>query len=234
MEEGARKLRHVSRNKQQACQILTRSRTNTPHASHSAGSAMTMTIPAATAILPAHREWPDLFDLELPAITDHLQRLKQRCTHTRVALDTSLTHFDALTQSLIGEQSINSSQDVANYLLNFKIVLETSRGVFPPQEAYRAAITTLGLFVTDLIDVLPRKSELWKRMRPEFDNGMLRANLAEDNIRTSLRGLVTTRKGEERYGLALYLHLMHERVKSWDEEEGRFIEWAKECVVAML
>jgi hypothetical protein len=193
-----------------------------------------MTLPAAAAILPAHREWPDLFGLELPVITDHLQHLKQHCTHTRVALDNSLTHFDALTQSLIGEQSINSSKDVANYLHNFKIVLEASRDVFPPQEAYRAAITTLGIFVTDLIDVLPRKSELWKRMRPAFDDGMLRANLAEDNIRTLLRGLLNTRKGEERYGLALYLHLMHERVKNWGEEGGRFNEWAKECVVAML
>lgn len=190
---------------------------------------------STTSILPAHREWPDLFSLDLPAITDYLNNVNQRCITTRVTLDTSLTRFDALMKSFIAPQSIESYEDVDNYRGNFKLVFDASRNIFPPQEEYRAALTTLGLFVTDLINLLPKNSELWESLRLEFDDGMQRANFAEENIRKSIRELGdNSRKLEKRYALGLYLYLMQERVKSWSEEEERFKEWAKECVMAML
>jgi len=204
--------------KQRIDQTLTRPRTDIPQ-----------------ALLPAHREWSDLFGLEIPAITGHLHSLKQRCTTTRAARDTALTSFDTLLQSFINPQDINSPEYVANYLRSFKVILEASRSVFPPQEAYRAALTTLGLFVTDLIDVLPRKSELWKQMRPDFDDSMARANYAEEGVRKAIRELgKNSCKLERRDALQAYLHLMQERARNWGEEEARFKDWADECIMAML
>ena len=190
---------------------------------------------APETTLPPHREWEDLAELELPAITTKLRELTKRCATTRDALDNALIHLDTLTQIFLAKHSPMSSEDRADYLHTYTAAMTAGRGIFPPQEAYRSAITTLGMLVTDLIDVLPEKSTTKKRLRAEFDEGMMRANEKEEGIRKSMRGLVDdTCKGGESYALAVYMAISRQRFKNWSAEEKRFKSWAGECVGALL
>jgi hypothetical protein len=201
----------------------------------STGKLQALVSPAASHVLPAHREWVDLFDLDMPVILAHLRSLTLRCATMRAALSTAVTELDILMQSFLNKHALTSSEDIANYLRTFNIIVDVGRGIFPPQEAYRSAITTFGLFVTDLINLLPKGSPLRTRMRAEFDKDMVGADAQEEAVRKLIRDLVHgTCKGGERYALAVYLGIMRQRFKNWSAEEERFNARANECVVALL
>lgn len=215
-------------------QILTQttsSATETPEPTPPATPTFVPT--AAKAAFPAHREWPDLSTLNLSSLIERLDTLKERCATARTKLNASLLHLNKLIKAFTGPQDLTSSSSIAAYLTTYLTVLDYSLAIFPLQEAYRNAITTLGLFVTDLVDELPEESALRKRLRREFDEGMVRADRAEDGVREGLVGLGKGVKGEEWIGLGVYMRLVWERVGSWGGEEKRMGEWGRECVEAM-
>jgi len=161
--------------------------------------------------------------------------LTARCATTRVLLDNALTNLVTIIQIFLSKHSPMSDTEHADYHRAFKTAIDAGRSLFPPQEAYRSAIATFGMLISDLIDALPKKSVVRKRMRKEFDEGMVQANMREEGVRKSMRGLVDgTCKGGENYALRAYMSIVRQRLGNYGSEEERFKAWADECRVALL
>ncbi|KAF2823275.1 hypothetical protein CC86DRAFT_384658 [Ophiobolus disseminans] len=195
-----------------------------------------MTPPTAPlSTVPPHRKWVDLSILEFPAVTTMLNDLTERCAFIRSFLDNALTDLETVTQIYVSKYAPMSIEEHEDYTRSFSAAIAAGRRIFPPQEAYRCALTTLGMFVTDLIDALPENSRVRQRVRKAFEEGMAEANGKEEGIRKSLRGLVTnTSKGGESYALAVYMDMAQQRLTNWSAQEDNFKTWASECMVALV
>jgi hypothetical protein len=174
--------------------------------------------------------------LDFPAITNLIDLLTKRCAVARIALHEALTDFEFSTHTLLAETSYNKLvEDIPAYLGVFRNAIVVSRTIFPAQEAYRSALTTLGMLITDLVDVLPEKCAVKKSMKENLGPGLKKADKVEQGIRTLLGALADpANKGRERYGLMVYMNTVRERFENWGVEEARFRAWAGECIGALL
>jgi hypothetical protein len=161
----------------------------------------------------------------------HLRDLTERCTITCDAHNAALFHLEMSTQILLSKHSPISSRDMDDYVSAFTKARFAGRNIFVPQEAYRSAVATLGMLVSDLVDVLPADSDIKEDVRARFNEGMSAAGENEENVRKVMRGLADERsKGHESFALVVYLNTARQRLKNWDEEEKRFKAWAGECI----
>jgi hypothetical protein len=181
--------------------------------------------------IPPHREWEDIATLELPAIMSHFHDLRKRCTTTRDALNAALIDLETFTQIFLSKHAPISSYDKGDYLNALANARVAGRSIFAPQEAYRSAITTLGLLVSDLIDVVPVENNMKEDVRARFNKGMSTADQKEEGVRKAMRGLADGRsKGYENFALVVYLDTAKQRSKNWYKEEKTFKAWAEECI----
>jgi hypothetical protein len=118
--------------------------------------------------------------LDFPAITNLIDLLTKRCAVARIALHEALTDFEFSTHTLLAETSYNKLvEDIPAYLGVFRNAIVVSRTIFPAQEAYRSALTTLGMLITDLVDVLPEKCAVKKSMKENLGPGLKKADKVE-------------------------------------------------------
>jgi hypothetical protein len=172
--------------------------------------------------------------LDLPVIVNTLNILTNRCDAARVAFDDALIKFEISTHIFLAKTSHTSVEDVGDYIGVLTDALLVSRVIFAPQEAYRNALTTLGLLVTDLVELLPKKHAVRKSMSAKLDEGLTKADGAEQTIRELLRGLADpSSKGRESYGLVVYMDAARQRFGNWASEKECFGEWAGECISAL-
>jgi hypothetical protein len=136
----------------------------------------------------------------------------------------------------LAETSYNKLvEDVPAYLGVFTNALVVSRTIFAPQEAYRNALTTLGMLITDLVEMLPAKCAVKKSMTEKLGPGLKTANKAEQGVRSLLRALADpANKGKENNGLIVYMNTVRQRFDNWATEEAKLKEWAGECIGALL
>jgi hypothetical protein len=173
--------------------------------------------------------------MDLPAIANHLSVLTTRCAAARIAFHDALTKFEISTHIFLAKTSHTSVENVANYLGVFTNALLVSRAIFPPQEAYRNALTTLGMLIKDLVEVLPKRHTVKKSVAAKLEDELAKADSAEQAVRQLLRGLADpASKGKESYGLVIYMNAARQRFRNWEVEEARFKEWAGECIGALL
>jgi hypothetical protein len=174
--------------------------------------------------------------LDFPAITNLIDLLTKRCAVARIALHGALTNFEFSTHTVLAETSYNKLvEDVPTYLGVFRNAINVSRTIFPAQEAYRSALTTLGMLITDLVDMLPKNCAAKKSMEEKLGSGLKKTDKAEQGVRTLLSALADpANKGRERYGLMVYMDTVRERFENWGVEEARFRVWAGECIGALL
>lgn len=184
--------------------------------------------PSPPRPLPPHREWDDLSTLAHSEITTHMHALTQRCKTTHEALTTALANLRLSTQLFLAVHRPLTHAQVTAYAAAYAAAQTAGRALFAPQEAYRSALATLGMFVSDVIDALPRASAVKERLKRELDEGMHEANGKEEEVRTAMRRLAEeTRKGGERFGLAVYVGCVGERERNWTVLEGRLRTWAE-------
>ncbi|KAF1913962.1 hypothetical protein BDU57DRAFT_541335 [Ampelomyces quisqualis] len=189
---------------------------------------------APQTVLAAHREWDDVGTLELSTIVVHLTDLINRCAATRHALDEAMTVFEISTHIFIAKLPPTTSDGIARYLNELVKAQIAGRAIFAPQEAYRNALTTLGMLAADMIEALPKKSKDRKRLSDGLKRSMSGANTDEQTARRVLRGLAgQTSKGGERHSLLVYMETARKRLTRWKVEEAKFKEWAEECVMVM-
>jgi hypothetical protein len=173
--------------------------------------------------------------LDLPVIVNTLNILTNRCDVARAAFDDALTKFEISTHIFLAKTSHKSVGDVGDYLGVLKDALIASRTIFAPQEAYRIALTTLGLLITDLVELLPKKHAVKKSVSAKLDDGLAKADKAEQTIRQLLTGLADpASKGRESYGLVVYMNTARQRLGNWASEQERFQEWSGECISVLL
>jgi hypothetical protein len=184
-----------------------------------------------TIIFP-RRDWGKLNNLTSTHFTTLLDRLAAHCASTRSALDTALLHLEALAQMFLATRAPSDRPAILSYLSAHQAAVRAGRSLFAPQDAYRAAITMLGFFVADLIDMLPGKSKAArKRLQKEFDAGMQNATKDEQEVREKLRGFGREmNKGREKGVLEIYLDTVRVRLGNWRREEGQLEELARRYI----
>jgi hypothetical protein len=189
--------------------------------------------PAATAgsTLPAHREWEELAILNTYANSELLCSLQKRCAIARGALDTALTTLEIATHIMLGKRTPDSVEDFIAYLDAFRKAQVAGHAIFPPQQAYHNSITTLGMLVTDLVDLLP-KNYMNGRTSKELKEGIAMAHHGEEAIREALRSLAG-RSGSHNDALMAYILTARIRLKTWSKQEEKLKKWAEECMAAM-
>jgi hypothetical protein len=190
--------------------------------------------PAAGSMLPAHREWDDVATLDLPTVVNYLSGLVNRCAAFRKALDEFLTDFEIATHIFIAKQAPMTSAGIADYLNGLVKAQIAGRAIFAPQEAYRNALTTLGMLAADMIAALPKMSKDKKRLGDGLKRSLSHSDEDEEDVRGVLRGLAEqTSKGKERHSLLVYMETARRRLAKWKAEEAKFKKWAENCLVVM-
>jgi hypothetical protein len=186
----------------------------------------------ASSTFPTHHEWEELATLNPHANSELLCSLQKRCAIARGALDTALTTLEIATHIMLGKRTPDSAEDFTAYLDAFRKAQVAGHAIFPPQQAYQNAITTLGMLVTNLIDLLPENYMNKGRMSKELKEGIAKAHHDEETVREALRGLAG-RSGSHNDALMTYIFTARMRFKTWSKQELKLKKWAEECMVVM-
>lgn len=172
-----------------------------------------------------HRQWPELYTLELSIIQEHLYELSTRCDDARTAFKAVLIDLETSTNFFLHPRPPLSHDRLTEYLHIYQATLAAGRAIFTPQEAYRNAILTLRLLVSDLQELLQPPGQ-----GVQSDEMIDR----EDGIKEVLGELVSgVSQGRESASLATYLVCMRERLAIWGKEEQKLRAEAAGCVAAL-
>jgi hypothetical protein len=154
-----------------------------------------------------------------------------RCLSTRVALDIALTTLETSTQFFLSADPPMSSSSVTAYYNAYTCARLAGSALFAPQNAYRSVVTTLGILVADLVDLLPENSDFAADVTARFRKGVRETEEREEAVRRHMRGLADGRsRGQEGLAIVVYLDTARQRFGNLKGEEGRLVGWAGECV----
>lgn len=174
------------------------------------------------------RDWDDLSNLKTRVIRKLLNVLKERCAIARDATDDSLTTLEISTYVFNSDHDpFEPAAGFPKYMKALNKAKLAGRALFPPQTAYRDAITALNMLVTDLVDLLPKNHPEKKRISSELNEGRSKARQDEEMVQKTLHPGNTSLKP------MTYVATARMRFVNWAKEEEKLKAWAEECMDAL-
>lgn len=186
-------------------------------------------------VLLPRRDWENLAALKLPDILAHLDTLTKRCAGSGQAFDDALIELEINMHIFIAKGSPSSIEEKEAYLSALGKARLASRAIFPPQQAYRLAVSTLGILVTEMIVVSSSRNPSMQDMGAKLVGSKGSADKEEEGIRELIRKIAHhTGKGLESHGLLTFLDAARQRFQNWKAEEEKLKALARQCIGAMM
>ncbi|KAL5118360.1 hypothetical protein ACEQ8H_003709 [Pleosporales sp. CAS-2024a] len=188
---------------------------------------------ATTSELPGHREWTELHLVETRDIVKLFRDVQTRCATKHEALDKALGTLDMATRVFLDKSDpLSSAGTFSDYMAALNMARAAGSALFPPQRSYRNAITTLAIFVTDLVDLVPQDANTML-IRQDLEYHSRKAHINERAIRRAMSALAGGLGAQNKRALTSYLLIARMRFETWVEEEEKLTKWAAECIQAL-
>ncbi|KAF2681175.1 hypothetical protein K458DRAFT_406553 [Lentithecium fluviatile CBS 122367] len=187
--------------------------------------------------MPTEREWEAVGELTKEAIAARLQLLVSNSSAARQRFEAAVAAFHLENETFSSIHAPNDLPGTRFLLIRHRSTSAAGNAIFGPQKAYQDAVLKLRLFVVDLLNLLPLHSVAKSKTTPLYNALMEEGLSGEERVRASFLKIGKNPfefAGRERVLVGRFMDGVKERLEMLEKEEGKLVEWGRECVAAIL